>query len=103
LVAVRSVNARLDGWLEGASPEVEGLDGRAFVTDALIAGLRLVDGIDLVVLSDRAGVDVLAEHRVGIERAGLTGLVEMDRSVLRATEAGLAVLDQTTAVVLDLA
>jgi oxygen-independent coproporphyrinogen-3 oxidase len=102
VVAVRAVNRHLDDWLDGVAPDEELLDGAAFVADALIAGLRLVEGVDLAELSQRVGVDTLAEQRVGIERAQLAGLVEMDGSTLRATSAGLRVLDRTTAVVLGL-
>jgi oxygen-independent coproporphyrinogen-3 oxidase len=102
MVAVRAVNARLDDWLDGAAPEQEMLDGPAFVTDALIAGLRLVEGIDLDRLSELSGVDVTADRRVGIERARLVGLVVLDGPMLRATSAGLRVLDHTTALVVGI-
>jgi coproporphyrinogen III oxidase-like Fe-S oxidoreductase len=102
VVAVRAVNARLGEWLDGAAPEREALEGPAFVTDALIAGLRLVEGIDLAALGRRSGTDVAADRRVGIERAGLLGLVDLDGGMLRATSAGLRVLDRTTALILDL-
>jgi putative oxygen-independent coproporphyrinogen III oxidase len=101
-VAVRSVNARLDDWIDGESPEREPLEGPAFVTDALIAGLRLVDGVDLAALSERSGLDVRADRSAAVERAQSQGLVEVDGAVVRATSAGLRVLDHTTALIVDL-
>jgi oxygen-independent coproporphyrinogen-3 oxidase len=101
VVGVRAINARLDRWLEGAPPEVEALDGPAFVADALVAGLRPVDGVDLAELSVRTGVDVAATYGQAIVELVGDGLATFDGTRLAATSAGMRVLDRVTARLLD--
>ena len=101
VVAVRTVNDRLGGWLGGAEPHHEALDGPAFVADALIAGLRLVNGVDLAAIEARTAVDVQGECRAAIERLTSDGLVHLEGTTLRASAAGLGVLDRVTAALLD--
>jgi oxygen-independent coproporphyrinogen-3 oxidase len=97
IVGARAVNPRLDRWLVGDPPEVEVLDGPAFVADALVAGLRPVDGVDLVALSARTGVDVGARYGAAISELVDDGLATFDGMRLAATPAGMRVLDGVTA------
>jgi oxygen-independent coproporphyrinogen-3 oxidase len=102
-VGVRAVNAPLDRWLAGDPPEVEALDGPAFVADALVAGLRPVDGVDLAALSARTGADVAATYGQAIVELVGEGLATFDGTRLAATPAGMRVLDRVTARLLDAA
>jgi len=98
---IRAVNPALDRWLAGESPDVEVLEPEAWVADALVAGLRLVAGVDLDTLAARGGFDVGATYAEQISSLVADGLVSVDTrsggTVLAATPAGLPILDRVTA------
>ena len=99
-IAVRSRNADTPAWLEGAAPEWEAVTGRDRLGDALLCGLRLVDGIDLDELTVMTGLDPRAELAGELAELVGDGLVEIDGAVLRPTSAGLLVLDRVAAALL---
>ena len=61
--------------------------------EALMLGLRTVDGIDLVSFRDRYGVDLLKRNEPLVERFAEEGLLKREGNVLVPTLAGLAVTD----------
>lgn len=91
--ALRSRNADIAGWLAGERFDHDVVTGRERLGDALLCGLRLVEGVDLDELRTRTGLDARLE--LAGELAGLVddGLVLLEGSVLRATTGGRMVLD----------
>lgn len=99
-VAVRSRNADTPEWLDGAAPDVEVVSGRDRLGDSLLCGLRLVEGIDLDVVTTMSGLDARTELASELALLVDGGLVEIDGPVLRPTSAGLLVLDRVAEVLL---
>jgi putative oxygen-independent coproporphyrinogen III oxidase len=95
--AVRTANAPMAAWSGGAPPEAEALSPREAAGDHVFCGLRLSDGVDLAEGSLRWGVDIGREFAAEIESLRCDGLVELDGTVLRATDAGYRVLDRVAA------
>ena len=75
----------------------EALSPREAAGDHVFCGLRLSDGVDLAEGSLRWGVDIGREFAAEIESLRCDGLVELDGTVLRATDAGYRVLDRVAA------
>ena len=71
----------------------ESLDGEALALEALMLGLRTVEGIDLAGYRLRYGVDLPGLNRRLIATLVEDGLVQCDSSALRPTRGGLAVAD----------
>lgn len=71
----------------------EELTRKDLALEALMLGLRTVDGIDLEVFQDRYGVDLRKQNEPLVERLAEEGLLEMRGGVLVPTLAGLAVTD----------
>ena len=71
----------------------ESLDGEALALEALMLGLRTVEGIDLAGYRSRYGVDLPGLNRRLIATLAEEGLVRCDSSALRPTRRGLAVAD----------
>jgi len=69
-------------WREESRPEVG-------LFDALMMGLRLVDGVDLDRLERRFGLDARACHAGALEAHVRDGLLALDGSRLRLTPRGL--------------
>lgn len=92
--AVRTRNADTVDWLGGAAGDVDVVAGRDRLGDALLCGLRLVEGVDLDDVTARVGLDARIELADEIGRLQVSGLVELDGSVLRSTSAGMMVLDR---------
>lgn len=61
--------------------------------EALMLGLRTIEGVDLAALRERLGIDLTAADRTRIERLEAAGLVTFDGRRLAPTRAGLAVAD----------
>jgi coproporphyrinogen III oxidase-like Fe-S oxidoreductase len=61
--------------------------------EALMLGLRTIDGIDLVRFQERYGVELLKRNEPLIERLAGEGLLRVEEAALRPTLAGLAVTD----------
>ena len=71
----------------------ESLDGEALALEALMLGLRTVEGIDLTGYRLRHGVDLSGLNRRLIATLVEDGLMRCDSSALRPTRSGLAVAD----------
>jgi len=69
-------------WSEDTSPEVA-------LFDALMMGLRLVEGVDLAALEARLGVDARTLHAESIARHVRAGLLELEGTRLCLTPRGL--------------
>ncbi len=94
--AQRRTNPGLDAWLAGERGEPELLDRDEVVREALFVGLRLRRGVDLAEVGRRVTpeVDVADRSRDVIDQLVADGRLERDGTVIRATEAGLLVLDR---------
>jgi oxygen-independent coproporphyrinogen-3 oxidase len=88
-VGERRINPPIKGWLRGDPPEVVMVDGRRYVEDVLMTGLRTRCGVDLAVLSARSGLDVEAQLRDWLARYSRLGWLTRQGPVLQATPAGL--------------
>lgn len=71
----------------------EELAPRDLALEAVMLGLRTVDGIDLDVYRDRYGVDLLKRNEPLVERLVREGLLRIEGGRLVPTLAGLAVTD----------
>ena len=69
-------------WSEEPTSEVA-------LFDALMMGLRLVEGVDLEVLTSRIGLDAREQHGEAIARHVRDGLLELEGARLRLTARGL--------------
>lgn len=89
---LRPYEARIE---EGERPIAgsEDLNLKDLALEALMLGLRTMDGIDLPVFGDRYGVDLLKRNEPLVERLVREGLLELARDALIPTLAGLAVTD----------
>ena len=71
----------------------EELTRQDLALEALMLGLRTMDGIDLDVFRECYGVDLLKRNEPLVERLAGDGLLKIEGSALRPTLAGLAVTD----------
>ncbi|HEX2863747.1 MAG TPA: coproporphyrinogen III oxidase family protein, partial [Deinococcales bacterium] len=99
-VSTRVKNPPLGRWLEGERGPGEPVTRLDWLTDALYAGLRLVGGVDVADLSARAGLDLLTVRGEAIERLTGKGWLASQGTNLRATPAGLWVLNRVVAELL---
>ncbi|UBV42356.1 radical SAM family heme chaperone HemW [Deinococcus taeanensis] len=102
VLTTRRTNPHLHEWLTGEQGEVEAIDAREFVTDALFMGLRLRAGVDLADLSRRSGLNVREAYAAPIEANVGRGLLVLDGNQLRATPNGWWVLNRVVTDFLDL-
>jgi oxygen-independent coproporphyrinogen-3 oxidase len=63
-------------------------DARRRLSEALFLGMRVAEGIDLSVVSERYGIDARTRFADSWERASEAGLVEWSGSVVRLTAPG---------------
>jgi oxygen-independent coproporphyrinogen-3 oxidase len=70
------------------------------MADALILGLRLIDGVGLAEFRERYGVDALERFGGQLEAAFANGLVEVGGDRLRLTERGLLLANEVFAALL---
>jgi putative oxygen-independent coproporphyrinogen III oxidase len=92
-VAVRTMNPPIKAWLRGDPPERTLLSGRDFALEKLMTGLRTVEGVDLGELRASTGIDVAATFPDALATALRHGLLVLDGQRLRATRAGVRVLN----------
>ena len=92
-VAVRTMNPPIKAWLRGDPPERTPLTGREFALEKLMTGLRTFEGVDLGELRATTGVEVAAAFPEALATALRHGLLERDGPRLRATRAGVRVLN----------
>ena len=93
VVAVRTMNPPIKAWLRGDPPERTPLDGRGFALEKLMTGLRTVEGVDLNGLRATTGIDVATTFPDALATALRHGLLALDGPRLRATRAGVRVLN----------
>jgi oxygen-independent coproporphyrinogen-3 oxidase len=82
--------------LEVDVPPVDGdeqLSQNQLALEAVIFGLRSVDGIDLAAFERRFGFDLLSANRRVVESFETSGHLRVDGSSLRPTTAGMAIAD----------
>jgi oxygen-independent coproporphyrinogen-3 oxidase len=96
-LTVRRAEQGWSEWLAGAPPELEPRDGLDWAVDAVVAGLRRRDGIDLDELTRRSGIDVAAVFAAAIDLGHRDGHLASEGSRLWATSSGARVLDQVAA------
>jgi oxygen-independent coproporphyrinogen-3 oxidase len=96
-ITVRRAQPGFAAWLAGERPDLDPRTATGFLVDGMIAGLRRVDGADLVDLSSRAGVDASAHFEAAIDDVTHAGLATLEAGRLRATATGFRVLDQVAA------
>lgn len=85
------VNLYLNCWERGQdypAEELEVMTGRERMVDALILGLRLVQGIDLALFAKRFGVDLILEYHDDITACQDMGLLEVKQGRLILTRSG---------------
>ena len=88
-IGERHTNGPIKSWLEHTPPDIVPVDAEDYVLDVLMTGLRTKRGVDLARLEARSGVDVRERYREVLERFSTAGWLELTRTRLRATEAGL--------------
>ena len=71
----------------------ETLDAKMRIQEALMLGLRTLEGVDLKALGERVGADPLAPRRDAIERRRARGDVTLEGSVLRIPQSRWLMLD----------
>jgi putative oxygen-independent coproporphyrinogen III oxidase len=94
VIAQRRTNPHLHDWLLGHRGDLEPVTREDFVTDALFNGLRLKRGIDIAQVSARAGLDARAHFAAAFEVCADKGWLEWDGNTVRATKAGMWVLNK---------
>lgn len=92
-VAVRTQNPPIKAWLRGDPPERTPLTGRAFALEKLMTGLRTVAGVDLRELRATTGIDVAQAFPDALGTALRHELLALEGTRLRATRAGVRVLN----------
>jgi putative oxygen-independent coproporphyrinogen III oxidase len=92
-VAVRTRNPPIKAWLRGDPPERTPVDGRAFVLEKLMTGLRTVEGVDLHELRATTGIEAATTFPDALGTALRHELLSHDGGRLRATRAGTLVLN----------
>jgi putative oxygen-independent coproporphyrinogen III oxidase len=97
LLGERRTNRSIKGWLAGEPPEVLPVGPLELVQDVLLTGLRTRRGVDLVTLSERAGLAVRDHYAPVLDRLTKAGLVEQRGPYLRATPSGLTQLNGVVA------
>ena len=93
VVAVRTMNPPIKAWLRGDPPERTPLNGRDFALEKLMTGLRTLEGVDLGELRSTTGIEVAATFPDALGTALQHELLVLEGSRLRATPAGIRVLN----------
>ena len=82
--------------VDSGKPPIEGeeeLSPEQSVFEALMLGLRTTDGVDLIRIRDRHGIDLRADNAETIDRFCESGHLRVEDGRLRPTLAGLAIAD----------
>jgi oxygen-independent coproporphyrinogen-3 oxidase len=85
-------NERASGCLSGVSCRAEDRDLRdatGWAVDAVLAGLRRTEGVDLAVISARSGVDASARFGPSVDALVAAGRLTREGTVIRATTEGV--------------
>jgi oxygen-independent coproporphyrinogen-3 oxidase len=89
----RVTNPPIKAWLRGDPPEREVLTPHEHLLERLMTGLRTARGVDVDALSARTGSDPRARFAAILEDELAAGRLSLDGATLRATAAGLPLLD----------
>ena len=81
--------------------ELERMEGRELMIDALILGLRLCEGIDLAHFQQRFGVDISSEYKGIIVQYMNRGLLNIENGRLSFTKAGYFLSNQVLSQFMD--
>lgn len=74
--------------------ELEHMDEQGIISDAVILGLRMTDGIDLERFSQRFGIDLASYYKEVIKLCRAQGLLEMEQGRLFLTKTGYFLSNQ---------
>jgi len=74
----------------------EHLTGRAYLSETIIQGLRMLEGIDLNEFERRTGVDITKEFATQVNGLRDRGLIEIAGSRIRVTHTGLLLLNDVS-------
>lgn len=85
----------------GPVEELEHMSGRELMLDALILGLRLCAGIDLLDFRQRFGVDISSEYKEIIAQYMDRGLLNIENGRLSFTKAGYFLSNQVLSHFMD--
>jgi len=83
---------------ESVAVEVRRLSASERLGDALFMGLRLSDGIDLEVISQRHGVDVWQKHGAELEPFLAAGILKRQGTTLALTRQGMLLANEVMTV-----
>jgi oxygen-independent coproporphyrinogen-3 oxidase len=73
---------------------LEEMSPRQQATEAVIMGLRLTEGLNLDIINQRFGLDLLSAYETEIEKNIIQGSLELEHGWLRLTKAGIMVSNQ---------
>ncbi|MEZ5322081.1 MAG: coproporphyrinogen-III oxidase family protein [Microthrixaceae bacterium] len=90
-------NPTLRAWLAGDEPEVAEVVGADLVTDVVLCGLRVREGLRWGEVMERTGAPLPSVVVAAACSAARAGLLEVDELGFRATVAGFARLDSVVA------
>jgi len=96
----RWANAAMTPWLDGDPGAGEIMAPADLLGDALLCGLRLREGVDLDAVESLTGLDPRRELADELDVLCAEGLLGLDGSTLRATDAGYLVLDRVATALL---
>lgn len=97
--SVRATNPPLPRWLGGESPWLEAVGPLEHARESLMLGLRLREGVDVVALEERSGLELWGHLEKTLRRLEERGLIWTRHRRLGATRAGLPLLHR---VILEL-
>jgi coproporphyrinogen III oxidase-like Fe-S oxidoreductase len=87
------MNPPIKAWLRGDPPERTPLSGREFALEKLMTGLRTLEGVDLGQLRAATEIDVATAFPDALGTALRHELLVLEGTRLRATRAGVRVLN----------
>ncbi len=90
---VRTRNAPIKAWLQGAAPERTPVDGPALALELLMTGLRTREGLELARVEARTGVVLAQRFGPQLQQALEAGLLQERGGWLVATRRGLMLLN----------
>jgi len=87
------MNPPIKTWLRGDPPERTPLTGRDFALEKLMTGRRTIEGVDLDELRATTGIEAAQAFPDALATALQHELLVLEGSRLRATRAGVRVLN----------
>jgi coproporphyrinogen III oxidase-like Fe-S oxidoreductase len=89
----RYINPPIKAWLNHEAPEVIDITPERYVQDVLMTGLRTKQGVDVVRLEQRTGINVLTRYKKLVDMLVKHGLLNLNDHHLSATQQGLLQLN----------